>query len=103
MVVIQHTHQRGGPTMIMAKEKSFIKAQKEFDSLCEWVRTAEGLRIDQVERELFARLLAIGLALLQAFVARFGRGDAGPVIEHQGRPLRRSEEPHGRRYVSIFG
>jgi len=89
--------------MIMAQEKSFIKAQKEFDSLCKWVRTAEGLRIDQVERELFARLLAIGLALLQAFVARFGRGDAGSVIEQQGRPLRRSEEPHGRRYVSIFG
>ena len=89
--------------MIMSQEQAFLKAQKEFDSLCQWVRSVPAMRIDEVERELFGRLLAIGLVLLRAFVARFGRGDAGAKIEHQHRQLRRSTKPQRRRYVSIFG
>ena len=89
----------------MAQEKHFIKAQKEFDALLSWIGQAdeEGLRIDQVERGLFSRLLAIGFALLEAYVAKFGRGDAGETVESEGRTLRRSAQPHRRRYVSIFG
>ena len=73
---------QGGPTMIMAQEKYFIKAQKEFDGLLSWIGQAdeEGLRIDQVERGLFSRLLAIGFVLLEAFVAKFGPGDAGKTV-----------------------
>ncbi len=91
--------------MIMAQEKYFIKAQKEFDGLLSWIGQAdeEGLRIDQVERGLFSRLLAIGFVLLEAFVAKFGPGDAGETVEREGRTLRRSTEPHSRRYLSIFG
>ncbi len=91
--------------MIMTCEEHFIKAQKEFKALCDWIGQAdrEPLRIDQVERTLFARLLAIGLLLLQAFVAKFGQGDVGETVEKEGRTLRRSAEPHRRRYVSIFG
>jgi len=91
--------------MMMAQEKHFIKAQKEFDALLSWIGQAddEGLRIDQVERGLFSRLLAIGFVLLEAFVAKFGRGDACETVERAGRTLRRSAELHPRRYVSIFG
>ncbi len=91
--------------MIMAQEKHFIKAQKEFDTLLSWIGQAdeEGLRIDQVERGLFSRLLAIGFVLLEAFVAKFGRGDAGETVCREGRTLRRSAQPHRRRYLSIFG
>jgi hypothetical protein len=91
--------------MIMAQEQHFIKAQKEFEALLSWIGQAddEGLRIDQVERGLFSRLLAIGFVLLEAFVAKFGRGDEGETVEREGRTLRRSTEPHSRRYVSIFG
>ena len=61
-------------------------------------------RIDQVERELFSRLLAVGLALLEAFVAAQGDGDAGAELPTgDGRTVRRLKEPHVRRYLSIFG
>ncbi len=91
--------------MIMAQEKHFIKAQKEFDALLGWIDQADGdsLRIDQVERGLFSRLLAIGFVLLEAYVAKFGHGDAGKTVEREGRTLCRSAEPHQRRYLSIFG
>jgi len=53
--------------MIMAQEKHFIKTRKEFDALLGWIGPAdgEGLRMDQIERGLFARLLAIGFILLE--------------------------------------
>ncbi len=91
--------------MIMTQEKELIKAREEFEGVCRWIEQAgkEGLRIDQVERQLFARLLALGLMLLKAFVAGFGRGDAGRQVQRQGRCLRRLSRPHRRRYVSIFG
>lgn len=91
--------------MIMAQEKHFIKAREEFDALLGWIDQAdeEGLRIDQVERGLFSRLLAIGFVLLEAFVAKFGRGDAGETVRREGCTLRRSTDPHRRRYLSIFG
>jgi len=91
--------------MIMAQEELFIKAREEFDALLSWIDEAdgEGLRIDQVERGLFSRLLAIGFILLEAFVVKFGHGDVGETVEREGRTLRRCDEPHRRRYLSIFG
>jgi hypothetical protein len=91
--------------MIIAQEKHFIKAREEFKAMVEWIDQAdeEGLRIDQVERDLFARLLALGFSLLEAYVAKFGCGDAGETVEREDRTLRRSAQPHRRRYVSIFG
>ena len=96
--------------MIIAHEKHFIKAREEFEALLDWIDQAdgegadgEGLRIDQVERGLFSRLLAIGFDLLAAYVAKFGRGDVGKTLQREGHTLRRSADPHKRRYVSIFG
>lgn len=96
--------------MIIAQEKHFIKATEEFEAMLEWIDQAdgkgadeEGLRIDQVERDLFARLLALGFRLLEAYVAKSGCGDAGETLQREDRVLRRSTEPHRRRYVSIFG
>jgi len=96
--------------MIIAQETHFIKAREEFEAMVAWLDQAdgmeaddEGLRIDQVERGLFSRLLAIGFALLEAYVAKFGHGDAGETACREGRTLRRSAQPHRRRYLSIFG
>ena len=96
--------------MIIAQETHFIKAREEFEAMVEWLDQAdgkgadeEGPRIDQVERDLFGRLLALGFSLLEAYVANFGCGDAGETVERDDRMLRRSAEPHQRRYVSIFG
>jgi hypothetical protein len=41
--------------------------------------------------------------MLEGHVAGYDTGDLGPTLEHQGRPLRRLDEPHDRRYVSVFG
>jgi hypothetical protein len=91
--------------MIMSQEQHFIKARKEFDALLGWIGQAdeECLRIDQVERGLFSRLLALGFVLIQAFVAKFGDGDAGETVERDSHTLRRSAELPTRRYQSIFG
>jgi len=92
--------------MIMVQERAFLKAQQQLQALETFVEQAavDELRIDQVERELFSRLLAIGLALLEAFVAARGNGDVGGKLETaDGRTLRRLKRMHGRRYLSIFG
>ena len=91
--------------MIIANEKHFIKAREEFETLLNWINQVddEGLRIAQVERWLFSRLLAIGFELLAAYVAKFGCGDEGETALREGRTLRRSTHPHNRRYLSIFG
>ena len=41
--------------------------------------------------------------MLEGYVAGYRQGDLGPTLEQQGRVLRRLEQPHVRRYVSVFG
>src|SRR5512135_2087925 len=92
--------------MIITPEQATLKAQQRFESLLGLVRQAsqDGQRIDTVERDLFRHLLALGLDLLTAFVARQGDGDQGPEVETtDGQTAHRLPECHDRRYVSIFG
>src|SRR2546422_1029205 len=81
----------GGPAMMMTKEGELLKAREGFQALVAFVNHGgvAGLRLDQVERELWRQLLAIGLALLRAFVASVGDSDARPTIERDGQTLRR--------------
>jgi hypothetical protein len=92
--------------MIFSPEQALLKAQADLHDLVSFARRAasDGLRIDQVERELIRRLLALGLNLLQLFIAEQGDGDLGEEIPSQdGHTLRRLTKPHDCRYVSIFG
>jgi hypothetical protein len=108
--------------MMIASEREFLKAHKQFEQLIENVRRAgeDRRRIDDVERMIFAELLQMGLHLLSAFVASAGDGDLGNTIElpavseipisapneesvTEVRTLRRLPNRHTRRYVSIFG
>jgi hypothetical protein len=91
--------------MITAKELELCKAQAQFQKMCEFLRQAadEGQRLDQVERGLFPQAMEMCLRMLQAFVEARGDGDEGPELEHAGRTLRRLEQPHDKRYLSIFG
>ena len=92
--------------MIIRQEQAFLKAQQQLQAMEAFVEQAatDEQRIDQVERELFSQLLAVGLTLLEAFVAAQGDGDAGAKLETpDGRTLRRLKEKHVRRYLSIFG
>jgi hypothetical protein len=107
---------------MITTEREFLKCHERLEQLVESVRQsgADGRRIDEVERMVFAELLQMGFLLLEAFVKDAGDGDVGetmtvPAIpadattssEEIGRPkvrtLRRLEEPHSRSYVSIFG
>lgn len=95
-----------GTAMVMTQEQALLKAHEQFQQPLDSVQLAAEPhpRADQVERDLMRRLLAIGLTVLNVFVARHGDGDSGPAIETpDGRTLLRSPEPHPRRYVSIFG
>jgi hypothetical protein len=92
--------------MIFSKEQALLKAQVDLQDLVTFARQAadNGTRIDQVERELMRRLLALGLTLLQLFIAEHGDGDLGEELpSDDGHTTRRLAEPHDRRYVSIFG
>ena len=91
--------------MIMAQEQAILKAQEEFAQIQEFLRQAGGTgqRIDQVELDLWGRMLHLGRRLLEGYVAGYQQGDLGPTVAQDGRVLRRLEEPHVRRYVSVFG
>ena len=92
--------------MMMSQERAFLKARQQLLAMQTFVEQAveDEQRMDQVERELFSQLLAVGLTLLTAFVAAQGDGDAGPQLETaDGRLVRRLKQPRPRRYLSIFG
>lgn len=91
--------------MITAKEIDFLKAQEQFERICEFMQQAseQGARIDQVERGLFPKAMEMCLQMLGAFVAAYGDGDQGTELERDDRTLRRLDEPHDKRYLSIFG
>lgn len=95
-----------GTAMIMNQEQALLKAQAQLQELIDSVHRAVegGRRIDQVERDLMAQLLDLGLTLLNLFVAQHGDGDLGPATETaEGQPVRRLPLTHDRRYVAIFG
>ena len=91
--------------MIMTQEQAILKGETEFERLADYVRQAskQGERIDSVELTVFRGLLKIGLAMMQGVVAGQGTGDVGDTFEHEDRVLRRLEQLHERRYVSVFG
>jgi hypothetical protein len=91
--------------MITTEEIDLLKAQEQFEKMCEFVREAgeRGQRIDQVERGLFPRAMEMCLHMLGAFVAAHGDGDEGAEIEREDRILQQLEKPHDKRYLSIFG
>src|SRR5210317_2236373 len=90
---------------MMTQETEFLKAQQQFQRLCDLMRQAgrEGWRLDEIERRAMPELMRLGLDFLTGHVERQGTGDAGPEVRYDNRTLRRSEELHSRRYLSIFG
>jgi hypothetical protein len=91
--------------MILAQEQAFLKGQTQFNQIVAFVRQAshDGQPMHRVELNLWEQLRRLGLLLLGAHVTGQGTGDLGPTLDHQGQTLRRLEQTHDRRYVSIFG
>lgn len=90
---------------MMTQETEFLKAQQQFQHLCDLLRQAgrEGWRLDEIERRAMPELMKLGQEFLIGHVESQGNGDVGPDVTYDNRTLRRSEEPHLRRYLSIFG
>src|SRR4051812_34517064 len=107
---------------MITSEREFLKCHERLEQLIETVRQsgAERLRIDEVERTIFAELLRTGFDLLSAFVSSAGNGDVGETIQvlvpsggtnplPEGSTMpevctwRRLPEEHHRPYMSIFG
>jgi hypothetical protein len=92
--------------MIMTQEQAFLKAQEQLLELIAFAQQSshDQLRIDQVERGLFSRLLHLGLSLLTAYVAAAGDGNVGATAtDSHDQTCNRLPEPHARPYRSIFG
>jgi len=91
--------------MILSPETLLGKIRADFESLVGRVRQSavEHRRVDCLEREVLAELLALGFQLLQVFIATQGTGDVGPTVETGNHRWKRLENLHAVRYVSIFG
>jgi len=64
----------------------------------------QGRPIDCVEQDLWSGLMQLGAQLLGCVFTQLGHGDVGPEISREGqKPLQRSDQPHRRRYRSVFG
>lgn len=91
---------------MIAQSESLGKAEAVFREMVRFVETAsvsEELRMDEVERGLFDRALALGFHLLEEFAAGAGDGDHGESVEHEGKILQRSPGKKTKLYRSIFG
>ena len=95
--------------MIMPQQVIAAKS-KELHQIVDQLVTivSEGVQqqtpIDQVEQKTFDTLLQAGLATVQLLVDCVGDGDLGPEYQlPDTRTVKRSQQPHRRCYVSIFG
>lgn len=83
-----------------------VELHRFVDQLAGVVREAvdQSRPIHEVESDTFDIALRLGRATLQTLVDLLGDGDVGEEYElPDGRTVKRSEEPHPRSYVSIFG
>lgn len=90
---------------MIAQELAFLKAERVFQGIARSLGEAfrQGLRLDQVERQIKEDLREAGLAFLEGFIEASGDGDQGTALCGEGSVLTRCERPQARRYLSIFG
>jgi len=80
-------------------------ARQEFDQILDALhaQAAAGATAYQVERDLFAQLLALGRLLLKVFFALCAERSAKQTIRSADGTVLRMHSWKRRRYVSIFG
>jgi len=89
----------------MNPESKIFKAQELFNQIIDhlYQAAADKETIGGMERSLWPWLLQLGRLLLQAFVEMIGTGDLGETLEIEGQNLKRLDQCHEKRYVSVFG
>ncbi len=91
--------------MIIAQEQALLKAQSQLDALRSFAQEAARTHSGSITSSgnSSGNCSAIGLSLLQLFVAEHGDGDLGPTAPATTATRSSTPERHDRRYVSIFG
>jgi hypothetical protein len=86
-------------------ELTAAEARDDLEGIIAFVEGgAERLEAHEMERGIFARILALGRTLMKLYFSRRGTGDVGAaIIETGGRVLKRSKGLFERVYFSIFG
>ena len=84
------------------------EVQADIDGLFEWLRVEAGMATGgrgehEVEREVWSRLMSMGLKLMQFYLAQVGPGDLGETVTlDDGRVVMRLDVVR-RRLVTVFG
>jgi hypothetical protein len=87
----------------LGKVDSLAGMVEEMDAMVQRA-AAEGMSLREFERKIFDRLLKMGHAATEQFLALQGDGDRGEIVaDEEGRTLFRSEEPAQRPLRTIFG
>jgi len=86
-------------------EMSIAEGEQALQALITFARESAGkLEAHEAEQGIFKRLLPIGLAAMQRYVAERGTGDVGSAITRaDGEMLPRQTQLRGRDYCSSFG
>jgi hypothetical protein len=104
--MVAQTPQKRNHEQAVSVEKHWPDMQAQMDVLRQWVcqSAQDGTAAHEVERGLFERLLALGSTLFRAFLTLVGPGDFGETVTlDDGRVVRRCQEQHRRRLLTVFG
>ncbi|MDP7135338.1 MAG: UPF0236 family protein, partial [Planctomycetota bacterium] len=90
---------------MVAQDCTFDKSQSIFEGILSRMErgAAKGQLLSEVEQRLHGELQELGRLLLQEHVDAQGTGDLGPTFDYRGQTLRRLENVHDRRFVTVFG
>lgn len=89
----------------LSRERSICEGNQEVKELFEFVtRHAADMTAYQMEQDIFARVMQIGLAAMKCYFAAKGPGDVGDtLLLPDGRVASKAAALCGRDYFSVFG
>jgi hypothetical protein len=104
--MVAQTPQKRNYEQTVSVEEHLPDMQAQMDVLRQWVcqSAQDGTAAHEFERGLFEKLLALGTTLFRAFLTLVGPGDFGETVTlDDGRVVRRCQEQHRRRLLTVFG
>jgi len=86
-------------------EEMVLEGQREVKELFEFVKdNAETMDAYSIEKTIFSRIMAIGLAAMKGYFAEKGTGDIGDVLQlEDGTTLKKEKRLLEKNYFSVFG
>ncbi len=96
---------KDGKMKALSVEQSVLDGEKELKELFKYVETdANALKAYDMEKEIFARIMRIGLAAMKCYFAEKGTGDVGAELAlDNGTVLKKESTLRSRNYFSVFG